>query len=179
MMSNPIRSADSGQPHFAAKGIPELEKIALFEKLVKVANEVLQPDRIVLESRDFDSKKDALAFLVEYCPTDDAEKWRALMNQLMVNLGSQKNKAKATWLLEDSVQPAIDAAVSDKIAQLEKNNPAAVQTWKNFLEVNRDTGRENPQRRERGEPVSFAGVPRELLPPWYLNRHGFLKKSLQ
>lgn len=149
------------------------EKKDLFERLVHAINAIPGMQPIDLSSRKFDVRKDAIAFLVEHCPLPEKEQWRAVLERLLSNLGHVDLK-NATYLLDESIQLAVQAAVSHKIEKF-RDSPdlpdgqIEMHKWETWLKMYTTLSDYNKKVQQESKPVFFGGVPRELLPQWYLS----------
>lgn len=179
-MASKIGPSEPHRPVFQAAPskapLPETkEKKDMFVHLVQAFNAIPGMQPINLASRNVDLQKDALAFVVEHCPLTEKEAWQAVMNQLIINLGHLE-PLKATYLIDDSVQLACQNAVSHKIEALQSmKSPQAEQEifkWQTWLKMYNKLCQFNKQKRDQNLPIRFDGVPRELLPPWYIEDHG-------
>lgn len=147
-------------------GLPDLQyKIATFLELLD-ALEVLS----IPMNRDAlaeDARRDALAFTIEsiHHMYSDSN-WRVLLQDLLDKIKNFKNATEASWYLKGEVDILFKAIMLEMMATTNDTHRQQLEAVANLFF---STKKQALQQHQRHEAVHFGGIPRDLLPNWYLN----------
>jgi len=153
------------------------KKIELFENLADEVNKIEGQERIILNDPTFNPSKDALAFYIEciHRMYNDVE-WSLMVDDLINKIQKyneiprrHEGASKATWVLDQTIQTLYQAVITEKI-DLTKNKKEK-EKWKSIRDIIYIMGEIKHKTHENGNPVSYEGIDRSILPKWYLDKY--------
>ncbi len=151
---------------------PTQFQIKAFIDLVAAVNKI--PQMVIDLGKENDRQRDALAFVVDTIYRQfKSSNWPLALEELPVKVQGwnvSNNPREATSSLLQFIQSLFECRIAEmKKAPLTEKEREYIDTLRNLYQTSTQRVLADALREKKNAPVSLGGIPRDLLPDWYLN----------